>query len=204
MELDVLRQGVDEHLKEAQEYLAVRLDELPESNLFRRLTCPGDYNTVDVEFDRTRVLNARQINITVLSKALNRKSRIAAMKQALPKQCFRNAWLCSLNFGWNYCEGIFIDAELGGLFDHAWNKTSDGYYVDITGEGQPIWHKDGKRLAECGVYVLFYEIPPARLLELVRKYRDECIQWQLMSKIDWFTKHAPDQLEKGPVVIRMT
>lgn len=205
MNLHDLKKRVRDDLIGVQEFVAKNREDLSESNLFRRyVDRENRYNPIDVEFEHTRMANARQVEITgiehVLKGGWNLKTIIGS---AEPRQCFHNAWKMSVKFHWNYCEGFFIDARYLIVIDHAWNRADDGRYVDITGEAQPYWFDGDERFADTGAYVIYYEIPATKIVQLVRQYKIQWVQLQLMSRIEWFIEHAPQRLKRGPKVIRM-
>lgn len=202
MTLDELKSRVDRDLTAASRFITGKRKTLPDSNLFERLTATC-YRSVDVAFDRSRLTSAHLVEITSLDQVIPSKAKFQELlKKARPKLCFQNAYQLSWDFGWNYCEGFFIDARYLHLIDHAWNRTADGLYVDVTDERLSYRNKKCRRMADDGVYVCYYEIPPLRVNELVKEHSKVLDIWQLLSKIEWFSGHDPDRLKPGPHVIR--
>ncbi len=195
MTLDELKTTVDRDLNEARLYIDGKQETLSEHNLFKFLTY-SKYNPVDVKFNYQRIIDAHRVETVDLSRVFTNEKECQKWRRAArPKKCYHNAYLLSWDLYWDYCEGFFIDGQFCNAVDHAWNKTPDGLYVDITGERL--------QFADKGVYVCYYETSHVRLREL-QKLGGKRLGIYQISQIDWFSKYDPGRLKPGKIIIDLS
>lgn len=142
---------------------------------------------MDLKFNYQRIIDTHRVETVDLSQVFTNEKKCQKWRRAArPKQCFHNAYLLSWDLHWDYCEGFFVDGRFCNPADHAWNKTPDGLYVDITGERL--------QFADKGVYVCYYETSHVRLRELQRLGGKRLGIYQI-SQVDWFSKYDPGRLK---------
>jgi len=104
--------------------------------VFQRFLIIGDSPVVRWQIEHAQVVQAISLKEAVHSAADRRR----AIRNAYPKDCYRNAIKVSKKLGAMYCEGWVSQSGMP-LIRHAWNGLGESYF-DVTAEQFLNWTPD--------------------------------------------------------------